>query len=601
MTTKKDDPGKEAPRTGETTGPKKPYATLDLKATEVPARGAGGTTSNAAAAKPEAASASASSGPAAAEAAKPSAMASTAGAGASQPGAPESSSVKQDTRSAETPASAAARTAAGAAPPGEVRRGGWGSLLSHAAAGVAGGAIVLIGAELTGGPDRAAPAPEVQRRLAALEQGAKAPAAPPETAQRLTAIEQRLGRVDELGKQVAATFDAQAQLAAETKSIGEKVGTASIPEATEARLAQLEQRLQTLAEMADSDPQAGRIPQLAALTGKVADLETTLANQIAAVRGGLTQEVESRLTEIGEASEAAKAGTARLDRDVAAIRTDTARLGQRMEAVKADSDRSAQSLRAVQEETGALRSGLDALKGDVTAKLQSLAKPSDVAAAVAPVGDKVAALEERVQGVAKSEDERRANAERIVLALELANLKRVIDRGQPYAAELADVKKAAAGRVDLSALERNKSEGVASLADLQREFRAVAHAMIDAESAPADGSVMDRLLAGAKSVVRVRKVSHSPEDASVEAIAGRMETALEDGRLGDVLVEAKALPPQSAAAAREWLAKVEARYAAAQAIAAVENQLKSSIAGAPAAGAAPQPQNAAPAPDKPQP
>jgi hypothetical protein len=97
-------------------------------------------------------------------------------------------------------------------------------------------------------------------------------------------------------------------------------------------------------------------------------------------------------------------------------------------------------------------------------------------------------------------------------------------------------------------------------------------------------------------------VSHSADDTSVEATAARMEAALEDGRLGDVLSEAKALPPEAAAAAREWLARVEARHAAAQAIGSVEAQLKNSLAGVPPADAPPpaaqKPANAAPAPDK---
>ena len=67
MTSKKDDPAKEAPRTGEAAGPKKPYATLDLKATEVTPKEAGAT--GAGSAKPGAATSSASSGPAAAGAA----------------------------------------------------------------------------------------------------------------------------------------------------------------------------------------------------------------------------------------------------------------------------------------------------------------------------------------------------------------------------------------------------------------------------------------------------------------------------------------------------------------------------------------------------
>jgi hypothetical protein len=615
MTDKKDDPAKEAPRTGETAGPKKPYATLDLKATEVTPKEAGATGAGAGSSKPGAATSSASSGPAAAGAAAGRAEpqgAASAGAGSRGPAAQSPGSKpgagQSDARSPESRATPDATTSASATTPTGARRtGGIGSVLSHLAAGLAGGAVVLVGTQMIGtGSGRDAGGTEMQRRLAALEQGAKTQAGAPELAKKLAAVEERLGRVDELGRTVAATAEAQGKLEAETKAMGEKIGATTTPEGTEARLAELEERLQSLAAMAEADPQAGRIPQLAALTGKIADLESALPNQINALRSGLTQEIESRFAPISEASEAAKSGTARLDRDVAALKTDTARLAQRMEALKADNDRFAQSLRAVQEETGALRSGLDGLKPDLDAKLQSLAKPADVAAAVAPVSAKLAALEERVQGVAKAEDERRANAERIVLALELANLKRVIDRGQPYAAELADVQRAAAGRVDLAALERNKSEGVASLADLQREFRPVAHAMVDAQSQPVDGSVMDRLLAGAKSVVRVRKVSHSADDTTVEAIAGRMEAALEDGRLGDVLAEAKALPPPSAAAARDWLAKVEARHAAGQAIAAIETQLKSSLAGAPAAGAtAPPassqvPADAAPAPDKPQ-
>jgi hypothetical protein len=599
MTTKKDDPGKDGPRVGETASPKKPYATLDLKATEVPPKETAGGGGDAAKATPGAATSSASSGPAAAEAAKSAGAASGPGASSPRPAAASGATAAQ---------AAGAKTATGAdatseTPPGRPSRVG--SVLGHLAAGVAGGAVALVGAHLIGmGSGRdAVPAAEMQRRLAALEQSAKTQAASPELAKKLAAVEERVGRVDELGKTVAATAEAQGKLEAQTKALGEKVGSAATPDNAEARVAQLEERMNALAAMAESDPQTGRIPQLAALTGKVADLETTLSNQLAAVRSGLAQEIETRLGPISEASEAAKSGTARLDRDVAALKTDTARLGQRMEALKADNDRVAQAMRAVQEETGALRSGLDALKGDLDAKLQSLAKPADVAAAVAPVNAKLGALEERVQGVVKSEDERKTNAERIVLALELANLKRVIDRGQPYAAELADVKKAAAGRIELAALERNKTEGVASLADLQREFRPLVHAMIDAQGQPADGSVMDRLLAGAKSVVRVRKVSHSADDQSVEAIAARMETALEDGRLGDVLAEAKALPPEASAAAREWLGKVQARHAAAQAIAVVEAQLKSSLAGAPvtpAASAPQKPADAAPAPDKAQ-
>ena len=59
----------------------------------------------------------------------------------------------------------------------------------------------------------------------------------------------------------------------------------------------------------------------------------------------------------------------------------------------------------------------------------------------------------------------------------------------------------------------------------------------------------------------MRKISHSADDKSVEAVVARMEAALNEDRLGDVLAEAKTLPPPAQDVARDFLAKVEARNA----------------------------------------
>jgi hypothetical protein len=191
MTNKKDDPAKEAPRTGETAGPKKPYATIDLKATEVTPKDAGAT---GAGSKPGAAASSASSGPAAAGAAagraepQGAASASPAGAGSGGPAAQSPGSKpgagQSDARSPESRATADATTSASAtAPAGARRTGGIGSVLSHLAAGLAGGAVVLVGTQMIGtGSERDAAGTEMQRRLAALEQGAKTQAGAPELA-----------------------------------------------------------------------------------------------------------------------------------------------------------------------------------------------------------------------------------------------------------------------------------------------------------------------------------------------------------------------------------------------------------------------------------
>jgi hypothetical protein len=85
--------------------------------------------------------------------------------------------------------------------------------------------------------------------------------------------------------------------------------------------------------------------------------------------------------------------------------------------------------------------------------------------------------------------------------------------------------------------------------------------------------------------VRVRKVSHGADEKTVEAITARMESALEEDRLGEVLREAKTLPQPAQDAAKEFLANVEARHAVDRALTEVEAQLKASLsppAGAPA-------------------
>jgi hypothetical protein len=204
---------------------------------------------------------------------------------------------------------------------------------------------------------------------------------------------------------------------------------------------------------------------------------------------------------------------------------------------------------------------------------------------VSPVSSRLAALEQNLAGVVKNDEDRRVNAERIVLSLELANLKRVIESGQSYASELDAVRKVAGGRVDLGVLERFKEEGVPTDADLSREFRPVMNAVIDADTEPVDGSVVDRLIAGAKSVVRVRRVSHEPDDKSAEAVVARMDAALKEGQLGGVIELARTVPQRASAPLQDWLAKVEARYAVSRAIDTINDELKASLGGAAAPAA----------------
>lgn len=582
MTDKKDIPANDTNRPPESAVPKRPHATLDLKAVEVREQAAARSEPMRAeaAVKIETPAASKPSDPSAATKTSP---ALDAGA---KPG---------DTKSVESPRAAAPKPAEPARPmPPPKIPSTLGHLSSHLMAGIAGGLLALLSGDwlaqktgfVVGNASLHDSSAALQRRVTALEQAASE-AGDDDVAAKFAATEDKLVKLEALSAEIAYLRDAQTGLASESKSLSSKIELQAADTKAADRITKLEGQLATLVTAAGPDgTNGGPIPQLASITGKIADLESNLSTQIAALRQTLPQDLESRIGTIGEASETAKAGTARIDRDITAIKTDTARFGQRIEALKADGDRLSQSLQAIQEETGKLSSTVGEVRGTIETQAKSFLKPADIASSVAPVTGKLAKLEENLQDILKSEAERNSNAERIVTSLELANLKRVIDRGQSYTTELDAVRSVSGGRIDLAALDRHKDGGVPSLADLQRDSRRAINAMIDAGTNLKEGSLLDQFVAGARSVVRVRKSEFAPGDTSADAIAARMEAALVSARLGDVLTEANKLSPGAQAAAKDWIGQVEARASIDAAMAAIEKQLKSSLTGSAGSGPA---------------
>ena len=608
MSSNRDDQKKDPLKQGD---PKRPHATLDLKAVEVKApdqKAASATTSSAASAAPgpgaksdakaDIKSDAKPEGQASASSSASSAAKSTAtvasGKGEADKGA---SSSQADNKSKSPPLPPGM-------PPVEAKSGGgggFGRFVSHTLAGVVGGFLALLGADtlapqlnelgLPVGQANSQLAEKLGKRIGALETASKSVPSAAESAKAKAALDdlmKRVAELDQLKGRVAQLSEGQSQLKSETDTLATKLTSAPASGAggADPRIAKMEERLALLSNASADGQATSAVPALAALTGKIADLESTMGNQIEALRKNVGAEMDTRMGKAAEAAEAARSGTQRIDREMADVKTETTRNGQRMEALKADNDRVSETLRVVQEETGKLSSGLDALKGDLAARFKGAAKPADIANAIAPVSSKIATLETSIAGVVTAEENRKANAERIVLSLELANLKRVIDRGLGYGEELAQVKKAAGSRVDLAALEPYKSNGVRTLVELQSDFRPLTHRIIAAANDTGDGGVMDRLLSGAKSVVRVRKVQHSADDESVEAVVARMGTALEEGRISDFQTMSKKLPEKAKAPAGELFKQVAARAAVDTALKDIESQLKSSLgASAPSAPA----------------
>src|SRR5262245_4852606 len=300
MTEKKDNPGKgSVPGGSGGSGslPKKPYATIDLAAAEVGAQHT----------KPHGSEKG------------------------SEPAAPQALP-KPEEAAAKTPGDRAGVLAMRKAVP---LSSGIGRVLTHVAAGLAGGFLVLLAADTVGQkPGRGAPASpaqlpaEVAQRFAALEGTVGERALSEDVGRRFAETGDRLAKLEGLTNTIAALGETQARLAEDAKPLA----AAAVDLGN--RVAKLEETLKTLAAAGSSDPQHGPLAQMAALGEKIGDLETKLTG----LRDGVSRETEAR------------------GADVAALKTDTGRLGQRVEALKAEDDQLANTLRGVQQEAAALRS-----------------------------------------------------------------------------------------------------------------------------------------------------------------------------------------------------------------------------------------------------
>lgn len=480
MTDKKDETGKGPGKAGD--APRRPYATIDLQATEVGGKDKGDAASDG---KPVSGS-----------------------SGLPPPGASKGGPERPGLAARLAAARGWSRTSARS-----------NSFLSHVASGVAGGMLVLGASTLFGlltgtGTERGPASPEVEQRVAALEQAARQRTAPAgDVMTKLAQTENRLKGLEDQTRSVATLNDAQSRLAASIKALEARNAS---PEHVN-RLVKLETALAAFSAGDKSGSQA------TVITDKLTELEKLVT----------------------QTADANKSGIARADRDLSTVKTDTSRLGQR----------------------------LDTLNSDIEERFKGTAKTADLA----PINTKLNVFEQDLKSFLKGEGERTSNAARVLLTLEIANLKRAMDRGGRYSAELDAVRKVAGTTLDLKPLERYSLEGAPTLPALAKDFRRVANTAIDAEAEPADASVLDRLMSGARSIVRVRKAGHGADDASTEAVVGRMEAALKDGRLGEVLAQGKRLPPKAALAADDWLKKVEARYAIDRSVADIEAALKSSL------------------------
>jgi hypothetical protein len=177
-----------------------------------------------------------------------------------------------------------------------------------------------------------------------------------------------------------------------------------------------------------------------------------------------------------------------------------------------------------------------------------------LAARIASLDAAVKSLGDRLAKIASMSADASAGSARDAIAALVLRL--AVERGAPYASELAAIDPALAGKPALDALAPFAQSGVPTAAALSRDLAALLPAARKAAEPPEhDGSLLDRLH------VRVRPIGEPTGDAPDAALA-RLDTAAARADLAAARADIAKLPPPARAPLEPWMQRVAARDAA---------------------------------------
>ncbi|MDH4415275.1 MAG: mitofilin family membrane protein [Rhizobium sp.] len=207
-------------------------------------------------------------------------------------------------------------------------------------------------------------------------------------------------------------------------------------------------------------------------------------------------------------------------------------------------------------------------------KTQLVAAEQAIESLRAEIASNKQALDQSTTRLTEAErklEEPRSDVE-MARAIALAGLKTAIDRGGPFLSELDALKSVSPDDPAIATLTPLASAGVPSRSDLARGFNQVAEDILAAINQPATGEGWtDRLLAGARSLVKVRPVGNV-EGETPEAIVARVENKLQNGDLKGAALEWDTLPEAGKQASSDFATTLKNRIEAEERVAAALSQ-----------------------------
>ena len=231
------------------------------------------------------------------------------------------------------------------------------------------------------------------------------------------------------------------------------------------------------------------------------------------------------------------------------------------------------------------RTGSAKISNDIAAIRNANAKmvadasrPPDVSAQINPVVAMLGDLTAKIDGVLSREAGSKAEGRDIALALSLGELKRAVNEGAPYQTELARVQPHAPKSLDLTILTQYAGKGIITQTALRTAFTVVSGKALASEHTAKSGSLLDQMLANAKSMVQVRPTGLVEGDTT-GAVLSRMEYKLDREDLSGALKESGALKGSAKDVMQSWLAKARSRVDGDMVLRALEDKIRNSLAG----------------------
>jgi hypothetical protein len=302
------------------------------------------------------------------------------------------------------------------------------------------------------------------------------------------------------------------------------------------------------------------------LAFRLAKIESLLParNETQASEAKALNDIGARIGKIETALAAPPAPDAALTSRLGALEVAVKSLGDNASGVTSRSSETADTAREARERSEAtaktlaeVKAAVDALRGNAIAKTD-----------LDKVTDRVSAVESSTRTVEqKIETPGSTAADRDVrIAVLASSLKATVERGAPYATELAAIKPLVGDPKLIPGLEAFAASGVPSAAVLSSELVSLMPAL-NAAAAPSTngGSILDRLQAGASRLVKVRPLDEAP-GTDPASVLDRAEAKSMRGDIVGTIKELSGLPANVRAPADGWIARAQARSTALAAV-----------------------------------